>query len=838
MKTTVLTLSELSCGHCVKRVQEVLSKIDGVEKAEVSLDKAVVVSDRDPQVLIDAIVEAGYQAKLGEDSPKPNQLPKTDNVSQNPDPAVVEAHRDAQDQVMLLLEGLSCVACVNRVEKALYQVPQVSKVQINLAEQTALVFGQGEVTDMISAVQQAGYGAELLEDEQTRREKYQQQIEHEVRLRKWQGTIALSFGVLLMLWGMLGGSMVITDHSRPYWFVICFSTLAIMIFTGGHFYQKAAKNLLKKTATMDTLVALGTGAAWLYSFVLCLKPDIFPENARHLYFEASAMIIGFINFGKMLEAKAKQRSSKALERLVDLTPNKAIVVEEQGEREIAVSAIKQGMMLRLKTGDRVAVDGIVSQGSAWLDESMLTGEPLPVEKQVGDKVIAGTLVSDGSVLFQAEYIGDKTTLANIIRLVRQAQSSKPQLAQLADKIAAVFVPVVISLALLAGIIWYVIGPQPALSYALVVFTTVLIIACPCALGLATPMSIIAGIGRAAELGILVRDADALQKAASADTLVFDKTGTLTKGEPKVTALYTFNAWSEAQILGFAATLEQNANHPLAKAIVDYADEQKALKAVTIEDFRTLKGLGVSGVYDGQALLLGNRTLMAQQGIDLAQEQALSADLEQKLTQGATLVYLAVAQQLAAIFAIQDPIREDSREALQRLTQQGYHLVMLTGDQAKTAQAIATELGIEQVIAGVLPEGKADAVKNLQAQGRHVVMIGDGINDAPALAQADVSIAMGSGSDIAIETAELTLMRHSISAVADALVLSKGILHNMKQNLFGAFIYNILGIPLAAGVLYPVAHLLLNPMWAGLAMALSSITVVSNANRLLKFKVNQ
>ncbi|MDY4281255.1 MAG: heavy metal translocating P-type ATPase [[Pasteurella] mairii] len=837
MKTTVLALSELSCGHCVKRVQEVLSKIDGVEKAEVSLDKAVVVTDRDPQVLIDAIVEAGYQAKLGEDSPKPNQLPKTDNISQNPDPAVVEAHSEAQDQVMLLLEGLSCVACVNRVEKALYQVPQVSKVQINLAEQTALVFGKGEVADMISAVQQAGYGAELLEDEQTRREKQQQQIQYEIRLRRRQGIIALGFGAILMLWGMFG-DMSVTEQSRPYWLMVSVITLAIMMFTGGHFYQRAVKNLRKKTATMDTLVALGTGAAWLYSFVLCLKPDLFPYNARHLYFEASAMIIGFINFGKMLEAKAKQRSSNALQRLVDLTPNRAIVVDEQGEREIAVAAIKQGMTLRLKTGDRVAVDGIVSQGSAWLDESMLTGEPLPVEKQAGDKVIAGTLVSDGSVLFQAEHIGDKTTLANIIRLVRQAQSSKPQLAQLADKIAAVFVPVVISLALLAGIIWYAIGPQPALSYALVVFTTVLIIACPCALGLATPMSIIAGIGRAAELGVLVRDADALQKAASADTLVFDKTGTLTKGEPKVTTLYTFNTWSAAQILGFAATLEQNANHPLAKAIVDYADEQTALKAVALEDFRTLKGLGVSGVCDGQALLLGNRTLMTQQGIDLAQEQALSTDLEQKLNQGATLVYLAVAQQLAAIFAIQDPIREDSREALQRLTQQGYHLVMLTGDQAKTAQAIAAELGIKQVIAGVLPEGKADTVKNLQAQGRHVVMIGDGINDAPALAQADVSIAMGSGSDIAIETAELTLMRHSISAVADALVLSKGILHNMKQNLFGAFIYNILGIPLAAGVLYPVAHLLLNPMWAGLAMALSSITVVSNANRLLKFNVNQ
>lgn len=838
MTTITLTLSDLSCGHCVKNVQKTLEAMEGVEKAEVTLDCAIIESHLDPEILINAIIEAGYQAKLAEDNshPKSNLLPETTPCSiKNPDPMVVEQNTD---QVLLLLSGLTCIACVNRVEKALWTVPHVQNVQINLAEQTALVSGSTNPQQLISAVQQAGYGAEFIEDMQSQRQKQQQKNLKEIQQRKWQGISALTLGLALMFWGLLGGTMKIDAHSRIAWLCVGVLTFLIMFFAGGHFYRSAVKNALKKTATMDTLVALGTGSAWLYSMFVCLNPEYFPENARHLYFEASAMIIGLINLGKMLEAKAKQRSSQALERLLDLTPPTAIIVNEQGEREIPLQQVKQGMTLRLQTGARVPVDGMITQGVAWVDESMLTGEPLPIEKKISDRINAGTLVTDGTLLFQAEQVGSQTTLANIIRLVRQAQSSKPQLTQLTDKISAVFVPTVIVIAFIAALIWY--GLQQNYAYSLVIFTTVLIIACPCALGLAIPMSMVTGVGRAAELGILVRDVDALQKAAKADVLVFDKTGTLTKGEPNVTALFAFNTFTEQQILTVAASLEQGSSHPIAKAILTAAQEKNA-NLQEIHQFQTLGGLGLQGKYlstnshNMQSCLIGNQTLMDQHKVELTLAESA---IQQYLVQGATLVFLAIEQQLAGLFVIQDSLREDSLEALQRLKEENYQLVMLTGDQLQSAQYAAQTLPIDQIIAGVLPEGKANAIKTLQQQGHTVVMVGDGINDAPALAQADVSLAMGSGSDIAIETADLTLMRHNISTVADSLILSKGILRNIKQNLFGAFIYNIMGIPIAAGVLYPLFGLLLDPMIAGAAMALSSITVVSNANRLLKFNAKK
>ncbi|MFZ7277799.1 copper-translocating P-type ATPase [Avibacterium endocarditidis] len=719
-----------------------------------------------------------------------------------------------------------------KVQKALQAVPQVAQVQVNLAEQTALVSGNATPQSLVAAVQQAGYGAEVVNDDALRAEKQQSKSAHEVKQRKWQGIVALGLGAVLMLWGLLSGSMRVDPNNRAYWFAVGVLTLLVMIVTGKHFYQKAWQNLLNRTATMDTLVALDTGTAWLYSMFVCINPEFFPENARHLYFEAAAMIIGFINLGKMLEAKAKQHSSQALARLLDLTPKTVHLVTPQGTQDIPLAKVQAGMQFRLQTGERVAVDGTITEGQGWFDESMLTGEPVPVQKQAGDKISAGTLISDGTVIYRAEQIGEQTTLANIIKLVRQAQSSKPKMGQLADKIAGVFVPVVITIALVAALVWYILGPAPQFSYSLVIFTTVLIIACPCALGLATPMSIISGIGRAAELGILVRDADALQKAASADTIVFDKTGTLTKGSPKITALYCFNDYSETQVSQLAASLEQGSNHPLAKGIVQFNQEKQG-ELKPLHAFATLQGLGVSGEVEGLELLLGNQTLMIQQGVDI---QPAMAIFQQQTERGATVVFFAINRQLAGLFVLSDPLREDSANALQRLHEQGYHLVMLTGDQEKTARALAQGTAIDNVIAGVLPAEKANIIKALQQEGRNVVMVGDGINDAPALAQADVSIAMGNGSDIAIETAELTLMRHNISAVADALCLSKGILRNMKQNLFGAFIYNILGIPIAAGLLYPLFGILLNPMIGGLAMALSSITVVSNANRLLKFKV--
>ena len=552
-------------------------------------------------------------------------------------------------------------------------------------------------------------------------------------------------------------------------------------------------------------------------------------EARHLYYEASAMIIGLINLGHMLEARARQRSSKALEKLLDLTPPTARLVTDEGEKSVPLAEVQPGMLLRLTTGDRVPVDGEITQGEAWLDEAMLTGEPIPQQKGEGDSVHAGTVVQDGSVLFRASAVGSHTTLSRIIRMVRQAQSSKPEIGQLADKISAVFVPVVVVIALVSAAIWYFFGPAPQIVYTLVIATTVLIIACPCALGLATPMSIISGVGRAAEFGVLVRDADALQRASTLDTVVFDKTGTLTEGKPQVVAVKTFADVDEAQALRLAAALEQGSSHPLARAILDKAGD---MQLPQVNGFRTLRGLGVSGEAEGHALLLGNQALLNDQQVDT---KAIEAEITAQASQGATPVLLAVDGKAVALLAVRDPLRSDSVAALQRLHKAGYRLVMLTGDNPTTANAIAKEAGIDEVIAGVLPDGKAEAIKHLQSEGRQVAMVGDGINDAPALAQADVGIAMGGGSDVAIETAAITLMRHSLMGVADALAISRATLHNMKQNLLGAFIYNSIGIPVAAGILWPFTGTLLNPVVAGAAMALSSITVVSNANRLLRFK---
>ncbi len=738
------------------------------------------------------------------------------------------------EQTMLLLEGMSCAACVLKVQKALESVPNVHKVQVNLAENTALVSGSGnDQAALVAAVKNIGYGAEVIEDEKVRRERQQELAQKELKSRRWQSILAIVVGFGLMIWGFFD-KMSVTPQNQWFWACIGFGVLIVMIITGGHFYVKAWKNLRQKSSTMDTLVSLGTASAWIYSIFVVFHPDFFPAQSRHLYFDAAVMIIGLINFGKMLELKGKQHSSKALERLLDLTPANAIVVTENGEQSMPLSEVKSGMILRLQTGERVPVDGVVTQGAGWLDKSMLTGEPIAEEKQVGDKVSAGTLLTDGSLLFRAEQVGNQTRLANIIKLVRQAQSSKPPIGQLADKVASIFVPTVISIAILAGLIWYYVGPAPHLSYAFVIFTTVLIIACPCALGLATPMSIIAGVGRAAEVGVLVRNADALQKAAKADTLVFDKTGTLTKAEPRITALHCYGRYQENEVIHLAASLEQGASHPLAKAIVQRAEEQQ-LTLDTLNNFATLKGLGVRGTVNGHQLVLGNHRFMQDEGVNT--EQALAVYHEES-EHGATVIFFAIDGELAALIVVSDPLRDDSKAAIARLKKQGYHLVMLTGDQEKTAQYIANELGIDEVVAGVLPEGKVQTVEALQRAGRKVVMVGDGINDAPALALADVSIAMGGGSDVAIETAELTLMNPSVNTVADALVLSKGILHNIKENLFGAFVYNIICIPLAAGILYPLWGILINPMWGAAAMALSSSTVVLNANRLLRSNVRR
>ncbi|QQE92323.1 copper-exporting P-type ATPase CopA [Providencia rettgeri] len=842
--TTTLALSGLSCMKCAAKTQQALEAVEGVERAEVDTKSAVVHGHASVDALISAIEGAGYQASLsqeGSESPKTEPLtieteqPEADSAAICDIPAQ-QSDLDEQpditptdDSVQLLLDGMTCASCVSKVQKALNSVPGVENARVNLAERSALVTGTAVPEDLINAVIKAGYGAEIIQDEAKRRERQQEVAQGNMRRFRWQSALALALGIPVMVWGMMGDNMVLTEQNHTIWLTIGLLTLAVMVFAGGHFYRNAWQSLKNGSATMDTLVALGTGAAWLYSIVVNIWPEWFPDQARHLYYEASAMIIGLINLGHALEQRARQRSSKALERLLDLTPPTARVVTEQGEVDMPLEQVTKGMVLRLATGDRVPVDGEIIEGEVWLDEAMLTGEPIPQQKSKGDQVHAGTVVQDGTVLFRAAAVGSQTTLARIIYLVRQAQSSKPQIGQLADRISAVFVPIVVAIALISGAIWYFVGPAPQITYALVITTTVLIIACPCALGLATPMSIISGVGRAAEFGVLVRDADALQQASELDAIVFDKTGTLTEGMPQVTDIHVFNGYEQDTALQLAASLENGSNHPLARAVLARA---KGLTLPTNEQFRTLAGLGVSAIINGQTILLGNQKLLTQNNIDT---RDIEETLHQQATQGVTPVMLAVDGKVAALLSIRDPLREDSISALSRLHKQGFRLVMLTGDNPVTANAIAKEAGIDEVIAGVMPDGKSAAIEALQAKGHKVAMVGDGINDAPALARADVGIAMGGGSDIAIETASITLMRQSLHGVADAVSISKGTLRNMKQNLFGAFVYNTLGIPIAAGILYPITGTLLNPVVAGAAMALSSITVVSNANRLLRFK---
>lgn len=831
----ILQLDGLSCGHCIKRVKDVLEQRSDVVSADVTLEQAIVTGTANAETLIPVIEQAGYHARQSQDNahPKPEPLTATSPVPDGlaADPLIPASPDDADNQsVQLLIEGMSCASCVSRVEKALNQVDNVRQARVNLADRSALISGNADPRSLIAAVTAAGYSALLIADETERREQQQKSARQQFIRFSWQAVVALLVGIPVMIWGMAGHNMMLTAQNRLIWQIIGAVTLLVMIIAGGHFYRSAWKSLRNRTATMDTLVALGTAVAWAYSASVVVFPESFPLPARHLYFEASAMIIGLINLGHALEQRARQQSSRALEKLLDLTPQEATIIRDDGDISLPVSQIASGMRLRLRAGQRVPVDGVINAGQGTIDESMLTGEAWPKQKMPGHQVHAGTLVVDGSLSFRATATGKHTALARIISLVRNAQSSKPKIGQLADRISAVFVPAVILIALFSGLIWYLAGPAPQFAYSMVVVTTVLIIACPCALGLATPMSIIAGVGRAAEAGILVKDADALQQASTVDTIVFDKTGTLTTGRPTVTSVTVFNGFSEQQVITLAAATEQHSSHPLATAILARA---AGTSLPDVSELQTLAGKGLSARCHPYALLLGNQRLLEDAGIDIS---AANDSLQATSQQGATPVLLAVDGRLAALLAISDPLRPESARVVAQLQQRGYQVVMLTGDRQKTAEVIATQAGIHQVIAEVLPEDKATAIRQLQQQGHRVAMVGDGINDAPALAQAETGIAIGGGSDIAIETATMALMRPDLQAVADGLRISVATLRNMKQNLFGAFIYNCLGIPLAAGVLYPLTGTLLNPVIAGAAMALSSITVVTNANRLLRFRL--
>jgi Cu+-exporting ATPase len=737
---------------------------------------------------------------------------------------------------ILLIEGAGCASCVGKIEGALSEVPGVERASMNFAQKTVDVFGHASERELIKAVAAVGYHAQLIEQDSTELldEKDKAEAAYYKRLMK-EMAIALVLGVPLMLYSIFVGEMTVsTDLERTSWLIVGLLTLGIMYFSGRHFYVGAWKSFLNHSASMDTLIALGTATAWLYSMVVVLAPEAVPLMARHVYFEATAMIIGLIDLGLALEIKARGRTSEAIKRLIGLQAKTARVLRDGEEIDLPIAEVVLDDQIRVRPGEKIPVDGIVIEGSTAVDESMLTGEPMPVEKASGDELVAGTINKSGTVVFQATRVGADTALAQIIEMVKRAQNSKPSIGRLADVISGYFVPVVMIIAIISALVWLNFGPAPSVAFAIVSATTVLIIACPCALGLATPMSVMVGVGKAAEAGVLIRNGEALQTASKITAMVLDKTGTITQGSPRVTGILTENGYQEDDIFQLAASLESGSEHPLALSIVESAKE-KGIGLAKVTDFKAIAGHGVEGRVGDLSLLFGNEKLMSERSvsishrIDAAQEMAAAAQ---------TPMYLAIDGVLAAIISVADPIKTDSAAAIKRLQANGVRVIMLTGDNRATAKAVAEKVGITEFIAEVLPEDKSNKVEALQAEGEIVGMTGDGINDAPALAKANVGFAIGTGTDVAIESADITLMRGSLHGLADAIAISKATLRNIKQNLFGAFIYNVAGIPFAAGVLYPFFGLLLSPVIAGAAMAFSSLTVVSNANRLRLFKASE
>ncbi len=737
-------------------------------------------------------------------------------------------------KIELAIKGMTCAACVRRVEMALKSVDGVADAVVNLSTERATVTLQpkaAEIERLKAAVADAGYEAEaIVEDRGSDWERSDRQARYRLLLRH------LIFSASLTVFIMIGSMAEMMPHlmvvpQQQLWFILFALTTPVLFISGKQFFVGAWKALKHGTADMNTLIALGTGAAYLYSVVATFLPNFLPGDMRHVYYDTTAVIITLILFGRLLEARAKGRTSEAIKKLMGLQPKIARVIRNGEELDIPIEQVQVGDLVVVRPGERIPVDGQVVSGFSNVDESMLTGEAMPVKKSVGDMVIGATINKTGSFQFRATKVGKDTVLAQIIRLVQEAQGSKAPIQRLADFVASIFVPVVIGIALLAFIIWWQFGPEPQLIYALVTLVTVLIIACPCALGLATPTSIMVGTGKGAELGILIKSAEALETAHKIDTIVLDKTGTVTFGKPGVTDIIPLDHFEPDALLQLAATVEQSSEHPLATAIVNCAKE-KGVPPGQVDQFNALPGLGVEAKVNGDLILLGNLTLMKERGLGNAELGARTAALA---NEGKTPIVIAQAGKVIGLIAIADPIKDESPKAIRKLQEMGLEVVLMTGDDRRTAEAIGRQLGIQRVLAEVLPDEKALQVKSLQQEGKIVAMVGDGINDAPALAQADVGIAMGTGTDIAMEAGDITLMTGNLMSVITAIQLSHATMRNIKQNLFGSFIYNTLGIPIAAGALYPFFGLLLNPMIAAAAMAASSVTVVSNALRLRRFK---
>jgi Cu+-exporting ATPase len=732
---------------------------------------------------------------------------------------------------------MTCAACVSAVENALRGIDGVVSVAVNFATEKATIDyfpSQVGMREFKRAVKEAGYevveaeqGEDIVEKEQREREKAYK----ELRTKVITGAVLAVPIMVLMQWHHLFGGWLHLPLQLNHLIQLVLAT-PVQFWIGRQFYTGAIASARHKTSNMNTLIAIGTSSAYIYSIVATFFPSLFEITgySADVYFDTSATIIVLILLGRLFEARAKGRTSEAIKKLIGLQAKTARVIKDGREMDVPIEDVEIGDIVQVRPGEKVPVDGVIVEGYSAVDESMVTGESIPAEKNRGDSVIGGTVNKTGSFRFEATKVGKETMLSHIIEMVQSAQGSKPPIARLADVIASYFVPAVIGIAAITFIVWYVFGPTPAFTYAVLNFIAVLIIACPCSLGLATPTSIMVGTGKGAENGILIRSGEALEKAHTITAVVFDKTGTLTKGRPEVTDVFPKGV-DARDVTFYAASAEKGSEHPLGEAIIRKATEDN-LKIADPEQFQAIPGHGIRAVVQGKTVLLGNRKLMQHEGIDIG---SLADEAERLSGLGRTPMFISVDGSAAGIIAVADTLREESVQAVRQLHDLGIEVVMITGDNKRTGEAIGRQAGIDRVFAEVLPQEKADQVKKLQAEGKVVAMVGDGINDAPALAQADVGIAIGTGTDVAMEASDITLISGNIKGVVTAIALSKATMRNIRQNLFWAFAYNVILIPVAAGVLFPFFGILLNPMLAAGAMGFSSVTVVTNALRLRKFR---
>jgi len=809
----------MTCASCVRRVERTLAKKEGVAEAGVNFATEKASLSYDPKAttpgeLVGAIRDAGYGADVRETT--------------------------------FSVTGMTCASCVGRVERALEKVPGVLEASVNLANERATVeylAGEVEPRDLEMAIEGAGYGV-------VREEDYSVEDSHERDYRKLKSDFLLAAALTALI--LLGSLPHMLGLMLPFptgWLNLGLLLLAtpVQFWAGWRFYRGAWGALKHRQANMNTLVAMGTSAAYLYSVVATLAPQLFAAGRADVYFDTSALIITLILLGRLLEARAKGRTNEAIKKLAGLQAKTARVLRGGEELDVPLEDVRVGDLIVVRPGEKVPVDGRVVSGRSAVDESMITGESIPVTKCEGDEVIGATMNTSGSFRFAATKVGEDTALHQIMRMVEVAQGSKAPIQRLADRISAVFVPAVIGVAGATLLVWLVFGPEPALTFALLNTVAVLIIACPCAMGLATPTSIMVGTGKGAESGILIRGGDALEGAHKLDTVVLDKTGTLTRGEPQLTDVVVENGIREDELLRLVASAERTSEHPLGEAIVRGAKD-RGLPLAEAGAFEAVSGSGIRARVEGREVLVGSRRFLSEASVS---ENGLLPEAEELAREGKTPIFVAVDGEPVGLVAVADVVRKESREAVKRLHALGLEVAMLTGDNRRTAEAIARKLGVDRVVAEVRPEDKSNEVKRLQAEGKRVGMVGDGINDAPALAQADVGIAIGTGTDVAMEAADLTLITGDVRGVARAIELSKATVRNIKQNLFWAFAYNVALIPVAAGILYPLfsdgsvpdvlrpvlgEYGFLNPVLAAAAMALSSVTVISNALRLRRVKV--